>query len=319
VLALTVVIPSRDRPDLLVRCLASVVRHAPAGTEILVVDDASSGSSVLRAAAAFAGVRVVRRPVSGGFCAAANDGIQAARGEVVELLNDDAEVTAGWAEAALAPFVRREVAAVAPLVLCGPPEMASTPPLVDSAGDRYLIGGIARKRGHREPLAAHHLRGGPVFGACAAAAFYRTCALRGVGALPSFFGAYFEDVDLAFRLHRAGFRVLYEPASRVWHQVSASYGKPAGRSLERQSRNEELVFWRNLPRGVLLRALPWHLAVLVGKAWKRWREGRLVPFLRGRVAALSEVDSVLRHRRWLHRFGPVRNLSDWCLEEVSGR
>lgn len=36
-----------------------------------------------------------------------------------------------------------------------------------------------------------------------------------------------------------------------------------------QSRNEELVFWRNLPAGDLVRALPMHLAVLAGKAWRR--------------------------------------------------
>ncbi len=313
--SLTVIIPSRDRPDLLVRCLASVVRHAPADTEILVVDDASPESSVARAVEAFAEVHVLRRPTSGGFCAAANDGIQAARAEVVELLNDDAEVTAGWAEAALAHFANPNVAAVAPLVLCGPPETALAPPLVDSAGDRYFIGGIAGKRGHREPLSPSHLRRGPVFGASAAAAFYRTSALRAVGGFPTSFGAYFEDVDLAFRLHRAGFGIFYEPASRVWHRVSSSYGRPTGRFLERQSRNEELVFWRNLPRGVLLRAMPWHLAVLAGKAWRRWREGTLLPFLRGRLAALAEAGNVIRHRRWLHHLGPGRNLAGWCLEE----
>src|SRR5205085_2041573 len=90
---------------------------------------------------------------------------------------------------------------------------------------------------------------GPVFGASASSAFYRRDVLVGVGAFPESFGAYFEDVDLSFRIRRAGWQIRFEPTSLVWHRGSASYGKrPRRRVLERQSLNEERVFWRNLPR-----------------------------------------------------------------------
>src|SRR5262249_43231781 len=158
----------------------------------------------------FPGVRVVRRAGQGGFCAAANAGVRAARHPVVQLLNDDTEVGPGWAEAALAHFADPSVAAVAPLVLWGPPGEGGLP-RVDSAGDRYYLGGVAGKRGHGEVLGAAHLSGGDVFGASASSAFYRREAFLGVGGFPEEFGAYFEDVDLAFRLHRAGRRVVYEP------------------------------------------------------------------------------------------------------------
>src|SRR5262249_23504171 len=115
--ALSVVIPSHNRTDLLRLCLASVARFAPPGTEVIVVDDGSPNAIVSQTAAEFAGVKVIRRRKSGGFCAAANAGITAAGGAVVELLNDDAEVTAGWAEAALRWFADDRIAAVAPLVL----------------------------------------------------------------------------------------------------------------------------------------------------------------------------------------------------------
>ncbi len=312
--ALTVVIPSRNRPDLLRLCLASVTRHAPAGAEVLVVDDASPGAAVPAVARAFAGVRVLRLPKHGGFCAAANVGVRAARGEIVELLNDDTEVTAGWAEAALAVFADASVAAVAPLVLWGPPTGAG-PPRVDSAGDRYFVGGVAGKRGHGAPLSAAHLRPGPVFGASASSAFYRRDVLLAVGGFPEEFGAYFEDVDLAFRLHWAGHRVHYEPAARVWHRVSASHGRrPSRRLLEQQARNEERVFWRNLPRSTLWRALPWHAAVLAAKAWQRWRDGGLVPFLSGRLRVLGEAAGVARHRRRLHALAPGADAEAWCVE-----
>jgi GT2 family glycosyltransferase len=311
--SLSVVIPSHNRPDLLRPCLASVARYAPPGTEVIVVDDASPGGSVSRAAATFGFVRVVPLPRRGGFCVAANAGVRAAAGAAVELLNDDTEVTAGWADAALTALSRPGVGAVAPLVLEWPGD-APGGPRVDSAGDRYFVGGIAGKRSRGRPLGPEHLVPGPVFGASASSAFYRRDAFLAAGGFPESFGAYFEDVDLSFRLHRAGWQILYEPAARVLHHVSSSYGPPRRELLAQQSRNEERVFWRNLPRGVLLRALPVHLAVVAAKAWRRWREGSLLPFLRGRVSVLGEIGALCRSRRGLGRPGHARLTATWGVE-----
>ncbi len=306
---LSIVIPTHSRPELLAVCLARVHQHAPPATQVIVVDDGSPGGAAGDVARRFPGVEVVRRTRRGGFCAAANAGIAAARGAVVELLNDDTEVTAGWAEAALAAFADPAVGAVAPLVLRWP-----TGDRVDSAGDRYYLGGVAGKRGHGEPLGPAHRRPGPVFGASASSAFYRRDALLRVGAFPESFGAYFEDVDLAFRLHRAGYRILFEPAARVLHHVGASHGRPGRRLLEQQSRNEERVFWRNLPGRALARALPRHLAVLAAKAWARWQEGTLAPFVCGRLRVLGDLAGLVRHRRRLRALGPAAAPEEWQVE-----
>jgi GT2 family glycosyltransferase len=286
-----------------------VRRHAPPGTDILVVDDASPGGTVSAAAASCTGVHVLRLRSRSGFCVAANAGIRAARGEIVELLNDDTEVQAGWAERALTGFRDPSVAAVAPLVLRWPDGA-----LVDSAGDRYYLGGVAGKRGHGEPLQPGHLRAGRVFGASASSAFYRRDVVLRVGAFPETFGAYFEDVDLAFRLHRAGYQVLFEPAARVLHRVGGSHGRPGRRLLEQQSRNEERVFWRNLPGRVLARAVPRHAAVLAAKAWRRWHDGGLAPFLCGRLRLLAELPELVRHRRTWHRLHPAGDMEGWQVE-----
>jgi GT2 family glycosyltransferase len=310
--SLSIVIPSHNRADLLRLCLASVARFAPPGTEVIVVDDGSPGAAVSRAAGEFPGVKVVRRAKAGGFCAAANAGITAATAPVVELLNDDAEVTEGWADAALRWFADGRVAAVAPLVLQNDPARAARglPPLIDTAGDEYDPGGFARKRGRGLALANPERQRraesptttpsltlrvrqdlstpGPVFAASACAAFYRRDALVRVGGFPEHFKAYFEDVDLSFRLRRAGYEIVYDPDSVVWHQVSASYGaRPSRRVLEQQSCNEERVFWRNVRGLDRLRWLPRHAAVLAAKALRRFQEGTLLPWLLGRVRALA--------------------------------
>jgi GT2 family glycosyltransferase len=248
----------------------------------------------------------------GGFCTAVNAGIRASQNPIIELLNDDTEVSTGWAEAALAHFDDPHIAAVAPLVLRGPPDVG--PPSIDSAGDRYFLGGIAGKRGHGRPLSARYLQSGEVFGVSASSSFYRRQALLDVGAFPEDFGAYFEDVDVSFRLHWAGHRLVYAPASRVWHRVSASHGKPTRYLLQQQSRNEERVFWRNLPNSDLLRAIPWHAAVLAAKAARRWQEGEVLPFVFGRLQAWGDMPRILRHRRWLQRRNHHVNTAAWGVE-----
>jgi len=329
---LSVVIPTCERHDLLRACLRSVVRHAPAGTEIIVVADGSPGA----VAHEFPGVRLVRLPRRRGFCVAANVGIAAAGGEIVELLNDDTEVTGGWADAALACFADSRVAAVAPLVLqqpasgvasaprgleCSTIQGADATPLakctIDSAGDGYDSGGFGHKLGHREPVSFARLRRREVFGASASSAFYRHDLLVRVGGFPPRFGAYFEDVDLAFRLHRAGGIVVFEPASRVLHRGGSSYGRPDRRLLEQQSCNEERVWWRNLSGREILRALPRHVAVLFAKAARRWREGMLLPWTIGRLRAWSEIGESRRHQRQLARLGPAAPLREWQVAPLS--
>jgi GT2 family glycosyltransferase len=285
----SVVIPSQNRTDLLKLCLNSVTRFAPPRTEIIVVDDGSPGAVASLAAVDYPGVRAVRNTRGRGFCAAANRGIEASGGRIVELLNDDTQVTSGWAEAALGLFDDPAVGAVTPLVLLGGPEQ--TRALIDSAGDEYDIGGFAWKRGHRLPLNDSFLQARTVDAASGSSVFLRREALARTGLFAEHFGAYFEDVDLSLRLRAAGYRIVYEPASRVWHRCGGSYGSANRRLVEKQSCNEERLFWRNLDRTRPWPVLARHLAVLAGKAIRRWREGRFLPFLMGRTRALAEIFS----------------------------
>ena len=305
---LSIVIPTHNRTDLLCECLQAVTRHAPAESEIIVVDDASPDGAASKMTSSFTGLITLRLGQHRGFAVAANTGIRASRGDVIETLNDDTVVQPGWADAALPWFDDPAIGAVAPLVLAWPEGK-----IIDSAGDRYYVGGVAGKRRHGLPLTPAHLEPCRVFGASAAAGFYRRSALDRVGLFPDDFGSYFEDVDLAFRLNRAGYRAMYEPASRVLHHISASYGRTGRVLLERQSYNEERVFGRNLPAPVLWRAWPKHVAVLAGKALRRLEEGTLTPWLFGRLRVLWEWREIARHRRDL---ASEDDVAAWGIEEA---
>jgi hypothetical protein len=108
--------------------------------------------------------------------------------------------------------------------------------------------------------------------------------------------------------------VVYEPAARVLHRVGSSHARQDSRLVRQQSRNEERVFWRNLPGGALRRALPSHVLVLLAKAWRRTCEGNLLPFLHGRRDAIGELPALLRHRRRLRARSPQAGLGGWCVE-----
>ena len=100
---LTVVVPTRDRPEELRACLGALGRMDVAATvEVVVADD--GGGVDPGAAEEAAGDRIALRVIrSGGRgpAAARNAGAAAARGELLAFTDDDCEAHAGWAEALL--------------------------------------------------------------------------------------------------------------------------------------------------------------------------------------------------------------------------
>jgi GT2 family glycosyltransferase len=291
------VIPTFQGLELLPACLESVRRHTPdpatIALEVIVVDDASTDGSAEWVAREYPEVRLLRLDRNGGFARAANAGLAAATGEFIQLLNNDAEVSAGWAEAALAPFDDPAVGSVAPLVL-----LRRDPSRVDSAGDVYLFVGWPAKRGHGEAAASwQDRRDEEVFGPSGSSAVYRAAALRVVGGFDDRLGSYYEDIDLAFRLRWAGFRCRFAPDCRVLHDVSATYRHDRPDLQRRIARNAELVFWRNLPARWLPVAIPGHL-LFVGLQFG-WRliRGRPGPFLAGKIDALKHSQQLGPDRR----------------------
>ena len=95
-----VVVPVYNAATDLDACLASVAATAPAGSEVLVIDDASPDPAVRGllgrwAARALPGWRFLRNLENRGFVGTANRGLRATAGDVV-LLNSDTLVTPGW-------------------------------------------------------------------------------------------------------------------------------------------------------------------------------------------------------------------------------
>ena len=87
---ISVVVPTRDRPDALARCLAALARQRGAALDIVVVDDSDRGGAVAP------GARVIHGG-GRGPAAARNLGARAARGDVVCFTDDDCLPAPDWA------------------------------------------------------------------------------------------------------------------------------------------------------------------------------------------------------------------------------
>lgn len=102
----SVVLPTRDRPAALKRCLRALSNQTLDGSlEIIVVDDGSNRQDEMAAvASAFPGVKFVRTE-GVGPAAARNAGVRAAAGSIICMTDDDCEPAPGWAES-LAAAIR---------------------------------------------------------------------------------------------------------------------------------------------------------------------------------------------------------------------
>jgi glycosyltransferase involved in cell wall biosynthesis len=101
----SIVIPTFNRPDLLTRALRSVVNQTSSDWECIVVDDASASSAadVVRRIGD-PRMTVLRHATNRGVSATINTGIQASRGQLISLLNDDDEYAPRFVERTQALF-----------------------------------------------------------------------------------------------------------------------------------------------------------------------------------------------------------------------
>jgi mycofactocin system glycosyltransferase len=218
--AVTVIIPVRDRADMLERCLAGL--DGPG--QVIVVDDGSADAAAIAAVAGRHGAVVRRRPVSGGPAAARNTGLTDVRTDLVAFLDSDCRPPAGWIARLAGQLADPLAAAVAPRIVAGTPAGRASP-----AACRY-----EHARGSLDlgAQAARVAPGSRVSYVPTAALLVRRAALADVASGGRVFDEalrYGEDVDLIWRLHAAGWRVRYEPAVEVVHDGPDSWAGLLGR------------------------------------------------------------------------------------------
>ena len=235
-----------NRRELLRACLHSLARQEGVSFETVVVDNGSIDGSADLAEAEF-GARVIRNPENRGFCAANNQGIAAARGELIALLNNDAEAEPGWLSA-LAH------------ACCGAPDIGMAagkilvwedPSRIDKAGHLMFPDGQNRGRGTGEPDRGQYDRDEEVLWPDGCAAMYRREMLDAIGGFDEDFFAYGDDAELGLRARIAGWRAVYTPRAVVRHHRGATLGKDSAWRLVLIERNRVLLAVKLFPWSLL--------------------------------------------------------------------
>ncbi|HMW34667.1 MAG TPA: glycosyltransferase family 2 protein [bacterium] len=226
--------------------------------EWVMVDNASSDDSVSYTREKFPWVRIIETGANLGYTGGNNVGILQSKGAYVVLLNNDVEADPDWLTHLVnAAEADASIAALQPklqsMINKGFFEYAgASGGFIDPWGYPFLRGRIfdtiEKDHGQYDDVR-------DIFWASGAALFLRRSALDEIGLLDEDFFMHFEEIDLCWRLHWAGYRIQVIPQSRIYHYVSASLPAANLRKLYWNHRNSLVVLIKNLPRRSFWRTL----------------------------------------------------------------
>jgi N-acetylglucosaminyl-diphospho-decaprenol L-rhamnosyltransferase len=305
---LSVVIVTHDSREAVRRSVPALAAQLREGDELIVVDNASADGTADAVRELEPATRLIESAANLGFAAGCNRGAAAASGELLCLLNPDAEPQPGWRDAIERPLLEgRGWAAWQGLVT------SDGGRAVNTRGGVVHFTGIAWAGGAGESL--DPARDGParptvsasgsgdggsappfgepgfVSGACLA--IPRSTYLD-AGGMPEEFFLYHEDVDLSLRLRLAGGTLGVEPTARVDHEYEFEKGAAKWRHLER---NRWATVIRTYPAALLAVIAPalalTELALIPVALANRWLPQKLAAW----GDTIRSLPRLLRERR----------------------
>lgn len=216
----SVIIPTYGQVEYTLRCLASLAAALPSvSMEVIVVDDASGDPAVAQLRDV-AGITLVERQQNLGFLRSCNDAARLATGDALFFLNNDTEVMPGAIDALWRLLQQRPDAGMVGARLLYPDGVQQ------EAGGIIWRDGTGWNYGNRDdPRRPEYCYVREVDYISGAAIMLPRARWDEMGGFDeAFVPAYCEDSDLAFRLRRAGWKVLYQPSAFVVHHEGVSHG-----------------------------------------------------------------------------------------------
>lgn len=217
---LSVVILNWNGRRHLERYLPSVVAHTGGDAEVVVADNGSTDDSLQWLRLNYPDVRVIRLDRNYGFAGGYNRALREVASEYALLLNSDVEVTAGWWQPLVEVLdTESDVAAVAPKLLA---DMERTQfeyagaagGFIDYLGYPFcrgrILSNVEEDRGQYDNRR-------DIFWASGAAMCCRREVFESLGGFDEDFFAHMEEIDLQWRMQLAGWRIVVEPKSVVYH------------------------------------------------------------------------------------------------------
>ena len=284
----SIVIPNYNGRHLLKKNLPAVLKACRAwgktDWEVIVVDDASTDGSLGFLKNNYSQIKVVEHQKNQRFAAACNSGVNAAKGEIVVLLNNDVVPELDFLKPLLVHFKNLEVFAVG----CKEKNIKDGKVVYSGRGlGKFKRGFLVHWRAEDQD------RTDTLWATAGSMAVNRKKWLKLGGMDTLFRPAYWEDIDLSWRAKKQGWKVFFEPKSEVFHQHEttniAAFGK---KQMKKYAyKNQFLFVWKN-GNGKMLCShfvwFPYHLIKAIIKG--DWL------FLEGFLLALMQLPGAIKRR-----------------------
>ncbi len=232
----------------------------PAFAEIIIADNASTDDSISFIQNNYPNIRLVQLPQNFGFAEGYNQALRQLDGyKYWILLNSDIEVTPGW----VPPLIRlmEENAGIA---VCQPKILAYTQKQyfeyaggaggwMDNLGYPFCRGRIfhitEKDQGQYDDIA-------PLFWASGAAFCVRSRLFFEAGGFDKDYFAHLEEIDLCWRLKRAGYKIMAQPEAVIYHMGGGTLNYNTPRKSFLNFRNSLFTLVKNEPAGRLAWLIP---------------------------------------------------------------
>ena len=224
----SIIVPTRDRLDLLARCAEGVLQgtdYAP--LELMIVDNGSVEPATLahfEALKADPRVRILPAPGPFNFSALMNRAVTEARGEIILLLNNDISMIGrDWLSEMVSHAVRPGVGAVGARLLYpdGTVQHAGVALGIGGVAGHLQLGAPGRHAGYQGHLKLTR----NVSAVTAACLAMRRSIWDEVGGMDAErLTVAFNDVDLCLKIRAAGYDIVWTPFAELYHHESASRG-----------------------------------------------------------------------------------------------
>lgn len=265
----TVVSVNYKQPELTRKMLYSLLETSYPDLEIILVDNETDGVSIPAMEKDFPEVRFLYSESNLGFAGGNNIGFHAATGKYILMLNNDTEVDPGFLEPMVEMMeLNKEIGIVSPKIF-----FYDEPDTLQFAGTTLIhpITSRGRKFGYGEKDTGQHdlpRETGYANGACM---MVRKEALDRIGGeMYEDYFLYYEEHDMTERIRQAGYRIMFNPAGKIFHKISAATGKMSPLKAFYLHRNRWVFIKRNQKGITRWLAQAYYLLIATPKAWLKY-------------------------------------------------